>query len=370
MATASMSRGGRGDHVGGRKVALVAQDTFVLISVLQARAAMRGPLGAALLGSGIALGLGAGYLTAGMAQAISDHHRAVRIAQAAGGGLSETMLRREIGQMDPAAVRLARSHDFYDADVSAGSTQAWPGRPGARQPIGGHASALDGARALDCLTEAVYFEARGETQRGQAAVAQVVMNRLANPNFPKTVCGVVFQGAATHGCQFSFACDGSMRHGLEADAWDKARKVAERALSGVALAAGIGNATHFHAVGVQPMWGAQMLRVAQVGLHVFYRANPHALAPRPEAAGVMTAALPMSPAANLRLAGAVLEKTAEVTTTAAATSPLKGPQTAPLVTPTVEAKAAAHLNVPPSAVAADRAGEPVADRAPAADSEG
>ncbi|MBS0362514.1 MAG: cell wall hydrolase [Proteobacteria bacterium] len=304
-----------------------------------------------------------------MAQTISDHQRAVRIAHAAGGALSETMLQREIGQMDPAAVRLARAHDVYGADGSVGTTQTWPGRPDARQPLTGgrHGTALDGARDLDCLTEAVYFEARGEAPRGQAAVAQVVMNRLANPNFPKTVCGVVFQGAATHGCQFSFACDGSMRHGLEADAWDKARKVAERALSGVALAAGIGNATHFHALGVQPLWGAQMLRVAQVGLHVFYRVNPHAPVARPEAAGVMTAALPMSPAANLRLAGAVLEKTAEVTTASG------GPLTAPLAvqaaeSKTAEAKAAPHLNVPPAAASADRAGEPVADRAPAGDS--
>src|ERR1700753_898784 len=80
----------------GGIVALAAQGTFVLISVLQARAAMRGPLGAALRGSGIGLALGAGYMTAGMAGAVSDHNRAVRIASAAGGGFSETMLQREV----------------------------------------------------------------------------------------------------------------------------------------------------------------------------------------------------------------------------------------------------------------------------------
>jgi hypothetical protein len=99
--------------------------------------------------------------------------------------------------------------------------------------------------------------------------------------FPKTVCAVVYQGAASRGCQFSFACDGSMRHGLERDAWDRARHVAARALSGV-VAADIGSATHFHTTGVDPAWGGQMLRVAQVGLHVFYRFNPHAPLVRPD----------------------------------------------------------------------------------------
>lgn len=278
------------------------------------------------MGSGLGLALGAGYMTAGLAAATSDHHRAVRIAQAAGGDLTETMLQREIARMDPGAARLARGRDpgAEAAQGAAGGawpigawpTGAWPTRPGL---AGRRGSALQGARELDCLTEAVYFEARGETPKGQAAVAQVVMNRVANPNFPKTVCGVVFQGAAQksvagHGCQFSFACDGSMGHGLEADAWDRARRVAERALSGVVLA-DLRGATHFHALGVDPDWAPQMLRVAQVGLHVFYRFNPHAMA----LAGEGTPALPaLSPPGSLGLAGAVLQKTSDVSAGAVA----------------------------------------------------
>ena len=187
---------------------------------------------------------------------------------------------------------------------------------GARRSAGRHVSALDNARQLDCLTQAVYFEARGETPRGQAAVAQVVMNRVKNRSFPKTVCGVVFQGAASHGCQFSFACDGSMRRGLEAGAWDRARRIAERTLAGAVLA-DIGAATHFHTTDVQPDWGPQMLRVAQVGLHVFYRFNPHAPLNRPAQDqarpdnGVVFVSLPIAPAANLRLATAILEKAAD-----------------------------------------------------------
>jgi spore germination cell wall hydrolase CwlJ-like protein len=272
-------------------------------------------LSAALIGSSVGLGLGASYLAAGMAQAAADHFRAERIAQATRGDFSETMLQREVDSMDPAAQRLARAHDSVNADPAPAAGEAWPSRLDSRMPAGRTASALENARELDCLTSAVYFEARGESPRGQAAVAQVVMNRVANPAFPKSVCGVVFQGAATHGCQFSFACDGSMRHSREADAWDRARRVAERALSGVVLA-DVGRATHFHTTSVSPDWGPQMLRVAQVGLHVFYRCNPHAPAVQPRERAVFVS-LPMNPAANIRLATAVLEKTADVTAAAA-----------------------------------------------------
>jgi spore germination cell wall hydrolase CwlJ-like protein len=266
-----------------------------------------------LVGASVGLGLGAIYLVGGLNQAVADHVRTARIAQQADGGLSETMLQREMNRLDPAALMLARAHDAMTAaDPALELAQAWPGRFGVRFPSGRHASALENARDLDCLTEAVYFEARGEPARGQAAVAQVVLNRVANPSFPKTVCGVVFQGAASRGCQFSFACDGSMRQGLEAAAWDRARRVAERALAGVS-GGGIGNATHFHTVDVQPYWTPQMLRVAQVGLHIFYRVNPHASANPPEVERAVMTSLPTSPVNNLRLASAILEKAADVT---------------------------------------------------------
>lgn len=305
----------------GGSLALAVQDTLILTSGTQARADWRVLMSAALLGSGVGLALGASYMTAGMAHAVSDHSRAVRIAQSAQGGFSETMLQREMDHMDPAALHLARAHDEAADDSERGLAQAWPSRFDDRQPFGRHASALDAARQLDCLTQAVYFEARGETPRGQAAVAQVVMNRVSSPSFPKTVCGVVFQGAATHGCQFSFACDGSMRREREVAAWDRAREVAERTLSGVRLA-DIGRATHYHTTSVEPYWGSQMLRVAQVGLHVFYRLNPHAPAVRP--AGVQNAvfvSLPIVPGGNLRLATAVLEKAADATVTASGLAP-------------------------------------------------
>ena len=131
-------------------------------------------------------------------------------------------------------------------------------------------AALDSTRDLDCLTDAVYFEARGEGLGGMQAVAQVVLNRVRHPAFPKTVCGVVFQGAGAGGCQFSFACDGSMHRAVEADAWRRSRDVAAKALSGYVMTA-VGNATHFHTVDVSPGWRSTMLRVAQVGTQIFYR---------------------------------------------------------------------------------------------------
>ena len=284
-------------------------------------------MSAALIGSGVGLGLGASYLAAGMAQAAADHSRAARIAEAAEGRFSETMLQREMDHMDPAALRLARAHDELAAAGERELAPAWPSPLDDREPVGRRASALDAARQLDCLTQAVYFEARGETPRGQAAVAQVVMNRVKNPSFPKTVCGVVFQGAATHGCQFSFACDGSMRRSREIGAWDRARQIAERTLSGRMLG-GIGTATHFHTTSVQPDWGPQMLRVAQVGLHVFYRFNPHApisspgLDESPDNRAVFVS-LPIAPAGNIHLATSLLEKASDATI-AASLAPAEG----------------------------------------------
>jgi len=122
---------------------------------------------------------------------------------------------------------------------------------------------------VGCLSAAVYYEARGESAAGQAAVAQVVLNRLARPSFPKSVCGVVYQRLAAGGCQFSFVCDGAMRRPLEPAAWERARLVAERALAGE-RASVVSEATSFHAVRLGDVWGPRMVQVAQIGGHDFY----------------------------------------------------------------------------------------------------
>ncbi len=128
-------------------------------------------------------------------------------------------------------------------------------------------------QALQCLTAAVYYEAGSESDEGEAAVAQVVLNRLRHPLFPKTVCGVVFQGATLPtGCQFTFTCDGSLNREPSADGWARAQRNAERVLDGYVVKE-VGEATHYHAVYVVPYWSTSLVKIAQIGAHIFYRWN-------------------------------------------------------------------------------------------------
>jgi spore germination cell wall hydrolase CwlJ-like protein len=131
------------------------------------------------------------------------------------------------------------------------------------------ADAGQSARELDCLTAAVYYESRGESAAGQAAVAQVVLNRVSHPLFPKSICGVVYQGAHGRGCQFSFACNGAMHARHEPAAWARARDVAERAMGGYVMT-DVGRATHFHVTRLGAVWGGGMMKIARVGGHDFY----------------------------------------------------------------------------------------------------
>ncbi len=130
---------------------------------------------------------------------------------------------------------------------------------------------LDRERAIDCLATAVLYEA-GDDVVGERAVAQVVLNRLRHPAFPKTVCGVVFEGSErSTGCQFSFTCDGAMiRHAWSAEAWGRARLIAQAALNGGVFAK-VGYATHYHTDWVVPYWSASLDKVSAVGTHLFYR---------------------------------------------------------------------------------------------------
>ena len=129
----------------------------------------------------------------------------------------------------------------------------------------------DRERALDCLSKAVYYEAAREPREGQEAVAQVVLNRLRHPAYPKSVCGVVFQGSARlTGCQFTFTCDGSLRWAPEPALWRRAKAVAERALDGF-VDKQVGSATHYHANYVAPYWAPTLVKMTKVGQHIFYR---------------------------------------------------------------------------------------------------
>lgn len=129
---------------------------------------------------------------------------------------------------------------------------------------------LDHRRALLCLTQAVYYEAGFEPAAGRRAVAQVVLNRMRHPAFPKSVCGVVYQGSRSPVCQFSFVCDGSLYRPPAAGAWREAKAVAEAALVGY-VETSIGSATHYHANYVAPRWAPMLTKIAQLGAHIFYR---------------------------------------------------------------------------------------------------
>ena len=122
--------------------------------------------------------------------------------------------------------------------------------------------------ALTCLTAAVYYEAGREPLAGRRAVAQVILNRAVTPPFPRTVCGVVQQGASRPGCQFTFMCDGSLGRRPEPEGWAAAREVAQAALNGY-VEPSVGSATHYHADYVFPTWAPTMLKLVKIGRHVF-----------------------------------------------------------------------------------------------------
>ncbi len=132
------------------------------------------------------------------------------------------------------------------------------------------ASPAEAARAVRCLTDAIYYEAANEPEEGQRAVAQVVVNRLRDPHFPKSVCGVVYEGWARRaGCQFSFVCDGSIRR-RHADRamWDQLQPIAEQALNGYVVPE-VGSATHYYAQYVRPYWEGTVDKITQIGAHIF-----------------------------------------------------------------------------------------------------
>lgn len=229
--------------------------------------------------------------------------RIEEVARITRGDLTPKGLAALTARMDPSQRAIAQRHDPANREpLKLGLTPGWEslslaGRPtlesglsgvdaqrmnaatpttlGALRPakpfIFRAASAEDRRRAQRCLTQAIYYEAGLEPTAGQEAVAQVVLNRVRDPNYPNSVCGVVFQGAErVTGCQFSFTCDGALSMGPVKWAWDRARAVAERALSGY-VAERVGTATHYHADYVHPWWAPTVAKIDQIGAHIFYR---------------------------------------------------------------------------------------------------
>jgi spore germination cell wall hydrolase CwlJ-like protein len=123
----------------------------------------------------------------------------------------------------------------------------------------------------NCLARAVYFEARSESELGQLAVAKVILNRVKDPEYPKSICGVVYQGSGRrNSCQFSFACDGLPDDVRSAAAWSNAKRIAKMTIAGDAKVAELTTATNYHADYVKPKWAKSMKRLVKIGRHVFY----------------------------------------------------------------------------------------------------
>jgi hypothetical protein len=123
---------------------------------------------------------------------------------------------------------------------------------------------------LECLTQAIYYEARNESEEGQAAVAEVVMNRSRALGYPPRVCDVVYQ-RNSRTCQFTFTCDGSLNRGVvNAEAWARAERIAREVYEGRRPAVLPGRSLNYHADYVRPSWSARLERVRQIGTHIFY----------------------------------------------------------------------------------------------------
>ncbi len=124
-----------------------------------------------------------------------------------------------------------------------------------------------------CLAEALYFEARGESIRGQFAVAEVILNRVESGRFPDSLCGVIKQGTGKkYQCQFTYTCDGKKEIINEKRAFERVSKVARAAIDGVAEEMTSG-ATHYHTKAVRPSWSRVYKETARIGVHIFYRHN-------------------------------------------------------------------------------------------------
>jgi hypothetical protein len=229
--------------------------------------------------------------------------RAETVRLLTGGDLTDKGLRALTARMDPSQLAVAIRHDPAERRATLyGLTPGWeslslggkpsldlgasgleaqklnaampaalgllrPAQPFAFKPR----TAEDRRRAVRCLTQAIYYEAALEPTEGQEAVAQVVLNRVRDPNYASSICGVVFEGAErVTGCQFSFTCDGALGQAPVAWYWRRAALVAERALAGH-VATRVGTATHYHADYVHPWWAPTLNKLTQIGAHIFYR---------------------------------------------------------------------------------------------------
>jgi spore germination cell wall hydrolase CwlJ-like protein len=162
----------------------------------------------------------------------------------------------------------------YRAETRSSREAALPRAPAPRSDT--DAVLADLVAEHRCLSEALYYEARGEGRIGEQAVAEVVFHRLNAGYHGHSICAVIYEGAGRSGCQFSFTCDGALRRPREAAAWSKSEQLAAQILTGVvALRNATSGATNYHAVSVSPGWAPAMEKTIQIGNHIFYRGTGH-----------------------------------------------------------------------------------------------
>jgi spore germination cell wall hydrolase CwlJ-like protein len=185
---------------------------------------------------------------------------------------AEASVTRAMSRDNPALVRAAVSQ-FFGVRPKARDEAATAATPEKLDlaSLDAMPAATGGGDDQRCLAEAIYHESRGEPLAGQVAVAEVVLNRVDDRQFPKTVCGVTNQGAGSgRGCQFSYACDGRSDAMKSAEARSRAEKLAALMLAGRPRTVTDG-ATYFHTRAVRPSWARKMTRTNAIGHHYFYR---------------------------------------------------------------------------------------------------
>lgn len=242
-----------------------------MFSFLQTRGDARALVGAVLVAGSLGGVLCGALIADGQAHGAGAADHGKGLANAAAAGFANAALRQSASTpsptINPNGVNRVALRPALPAAVSVSGPAARPFRT---------AGALDASHDLDCLTQAVYYEAGSDTAAGQAAVAQVVLNRVRHPTFPKTICGVVYQGAASGHCQFSFICDGAMQRTRAPAMWESSRRVAVKALGGYVMAEA-GEAVSFHAAYLGRLWSG-LQPVGRIGAHLFYRFGPHGAA--------------------------------------------------------------------------------------------
>lgn len=180
-------------------------------------------------------------------------------------------------QTEGAPSNLSMKTGLFEAKPGAGTMAPIPDEPAETATLGDSSEDVELARgkhasATACLATAIYFEARGESMKGQRAVGEVILARTRQAGRPKSVCGVVYEGSHRRtGCQFSFTCDGIADVVRNTGAWARAKRAAALAFSARGKRKVSRGATHYHATSVRPYWASSLRKVARIGSHIFYR---------------------------------------------------------------------------------------------------